>query len=424
MPLPDGTSLPPPAGDPHGPVWVLDPAVTFLNHGSFGACPREVLEAQARWRDRMEAEPVAFLARDLDEFLAEARVELARFLGAAPDDLAFVPNATAGVNTVLRSLRFAPGDELLALDHAYNASLNALRFAAARDGARVVVARVPFPLEDAGAVVDAVCRAVNPRTRLALVDHVTSPTGLVLPVARIVAELATRGIDTLVDGAHAPGMVPLDLPGLGAAYYTGNCHKWLCAPKGSAFLHVRRDRQQQIRPLAISHGANSARSDTSRYRLEFDWTGTFDPTPWLCIPHALRVVPTGVPGGWAGLMAANRRLALEARDLLAHVLGVEHAAPDAMIGAMAAIRLPGTRRLVRDLAAAAARLEAAIVARGFEAPIVAWPPPWLVASGDLAPSAAGDLYVRVSAQRYNRIEQYERLADVLREILAAATEGA
>ncbi len=410
--LPD-TGSPRRTADPALPAWALDPAVAFLNHGSFGACPRSVLEAQSRWRDRLEADPVAFLARDLDPLLADARHELARFVGSDPDDLVFVPNATAGVNAVLRSLRFGPGDELLALDHAYNASLNALRFAAARDGARVALARVPFPLEDPDAAVDAVLRAVTPRTRLALLDHVTSPTALVLPVAEIVRELGRRGVDTLVDGAHAPGMVPLDLDAIGAAYYTGNCHKWMCVPKGSAFLRVRRDRQHAIRPLAISHGANSTRTDVGRYRLEFDWTGTFDPTPWLCIPDALRAVPAGIAGGWRGLMDGNRTLALAARDLLADRLGVEHAAPDAMLGSMAAVRLPGTEAAVPDLPAAAASLEAAVVARRIEAPVVAWPSPWLLQSGDLPRGAVGSLYVRVSAQRYNRIEEYDRLADVL-----------
>ena len=410
--------------DPSPGPWVLDPAVEFLNHGSFGACPRPVLDAQARWRERMEAEPVRFLARDLETLLDGARTELAAFVGADPVDLAFVSNATGGVNTVLRSLRFDAGDELLAIDHAYNASLNALRYVAARDGARVTVVRVPFPLRDPGDVVDAVLAAATPRTRLALLDHVTSPTALVLPLGQLVAELDRRGIDTLVDGAHAPGMVALDLDRLGAAYYTGNCHKWVCAPKGSAFLHVRRDRQPMVRPLAISHGANSARTDASRFRLEFDWTGTADPTPWLCVPDALRAVAAGTSGGWPAVMAANRALALEARDLLADALGVERPAPDSMVGSMAALRLPGTGGDVTALPAAASALEEALTARAFEVPIVAWPPPWLVASGDLLPGTRGDLLVRVSAQRYNRIGQYRRLADGLLEELSGRAPAA
>src|SRR5947207_3485434 len=202
--------------DPMARLWPLDPAVTFLNHGSFGACPRAVLDAQARWRADLEAEPVRFLHRELEGRLAAARAALGAFVGADPDDLAFVSNATPGVNTVLQSLDFAAGDELLVTDHGYNACRNAVERVAARTGLRVVVAAVPFPIEGPDQVVEAVLGSVGSRTRLALLDHVTSPTGLVFPIERLVSELAGRGVDTLVDGAHAPGMLPLDVEGLGA----------------------------------------------------------------------------------------------------------------------------------------------------------------------------------------------------------------
>src|SRR3990167_1371429 len=282
-------------------LWPLERGVIFLNHGSFGACPAEVLRQQAALRDEMEAEPVRFLSRELDDRLAGARQALAAFVGADADDLAFVANATGGVNAVLRSLRFSPGDELLTTDHAYNACRNALDFAASRAGARVLVAMIPFPLAAPEEVVEAVLAHVTPRTRLALLDHITSPTGLVLPIERLVAALAGRGVEVLVDGAHAPGMVPLDLGVLGAAYYSGNCHKWLCAPKGSAFLWVRRDRQPDIRPLTISHGASATRPGRSRFRLEFDWTGTDDPTAWLTVPRAIEYLGSLLPGGWPEL---------------------------------------------------------------------------------------------------------------------------
>ena len=294
--------------------WRLDPAISFLNHGSFGACPGPVLDAQRAWRDRLESEPVRFLARDLEGLLDEARREVASFLGADADGLAFVPNATTGVNAVLASLRFRPGDELLTTDHEYNATLNALRLAAERDGATVVRAEIPFPIRDPSDAVDAILAKVTPKTRFAMVSHVTSATALVLPIEAIVRELDRRGIDTLVDGAHAPGMVPVDLDAIGAAFWTGNGHKWLCGPKGAAMLHVRSDRRQRIRPLVTSHGENDPRTSRSRFHLLWDWLGTGDPTPYLTLPAAIRFVGALDRDGWQGLMASNVALARTGRD--------------------------------------------------------------------------------------------------------------
>jgi len=386
--------------------WGLDPEITFLNHGSFGACPLAVLEHQRQLRERMERQPVQFLARELEPLLDEARAELASFLGAAAEDLAWLSNATTGVNAVLQSLAFGPGDELLTTDHEYNACRNALEHVAGRSGATVVVAPVPFPLGSPDEVVDAVLSRVTARTRLALIDHVTSPTGLVLPIERLVRELAGRGVETLVDGAHAPGMLELSLDELGAAYFTGNCHKWLCAPKGAAFLHVRRDRRNRVRPLVISHGANSPRRDRSRYHLEFDWTGTDDPTAWLSVPAAIRFMGGLVEGGWTELRRRNRRLALQARDELCRALGVEPGCPDEMVGSMAALPLPPGAPGSTTSALYTDELQSALLRRfQIEVPIIPWP----------APPAR---LVRISAQVYNRPEQYRRLAAALVELLA------
>ena len=391
--------------------WTLDPVVAFLNHGSFGACPGEVLAAQRRLRERMEREPVLFLDRDLPALADEARSVLAGFVGADPDDVAFVPNATAGVNTVLRSLPLGPGDELLVTDHEYNACRNALDFAAGRAGARVVVARVPFPIGSAAEVLGAILEAVTGRTRLALIDHVTSPTALVLPVARVVRALRECGVEVLVDGAHAPGMLPLDLAGLGAAFFTGNCHKWLCAPKGAAFLWVRRDLQPMVRPLSISHGANSTRTGVSRFRLEADWTGTHDPTPYLCVPGAIRFLSALLPGGWPELIARNHGLALAAREAVCGALGVPPPCPDEMVGSMASVPLPPPR----DPGASAPEpapgvhfdplQDALFRDHGIEVPVMAWPSP-------------PHRLIRVSAQAYNDLTQYRKLADALPALLA------
>lgn len=393
--------------------WRLDPAVTFLNHGSYGACPEPILEVQRAWRDRLEAEPVRFLSGDLPGLLDEARAAVGRFLGADPEGLAFVTNATTGVNTVLQSLRFQPGDELLTDDHEYNATINAMRAVATRDGARVVVAPIPFPIASAAEARDAILAAVTGRTRLVLVSQITSPTALVLPVAELVAELDRRGIDTLVDGAHAPGMLPVDIDGLGTAYWTGNGHKWLCGPKGSAVLWVREDRREQIHPLVVSHGANVPLDGRSRFRHEFDWVGTGDPTGFLTLPVAIdwmgrKAAPDG--GGWPALMASNHALALTGRDVLAEALGMEAPAPDSMLGSMAALPLPGV-----DDEAAAVALSARLEAEDrIQVPIGPWP-----VRAALAVGATPRILIRISAQRYNEPVDYERLAEALTRRLGA-----
>lgn len=376
-------------------LWSLDPAVAYLNHGSFGACPSAVLETQAALRAEMERDPVKFLSVRFNERLEPARQSLADFVGSDGADLCFVTNATMGFNAVLRSLPFEPGDELLATTHTYAACRNTIDFVTARTGASVVVASIPFPLRDEQEVVDAVLARAGPRTRLAVLDHVTSPTALVLPLARLVEALRERGIETLVDGAHAPGMVPLALRELGAAYYTGNAHKWLCAPKGAAFLHVRRDAQAALHPTVMSHGYRRG------FQAEFDWTGTFDPTAWLCVPEAIRYLGGLLPGGWPELMARNRALALQARDVLCGTLGIDAPAPDAMIGSMASIPLPTPAP-----GSPAARLDHDALGEWFrERGTRTWLYP------DPVP------LLRVSAQLYNDLDQYRRLATLLTEAL-------
>ena len=379
--------------------WDLDPEVVFLNHGSFGACPRVVLEEQARLRAHIESEPVRFFEEEIEAALDAAKVRLGEFIGAQAEDLAFVSNATASVNTVLRSLDIEANDELLVTDHEYNACRNALDFVAARAGASVVVAHVPFPVEDPEQVVEAILSKVTDNTRLALVDHITSATGMLMPIEAIVRRLNERGVDTLVDGAHAPGQLDLDLDSLGAAYYSGNCHKWMCTPKGSALLHVRRDRQDSVRPLSISHGANSVRRDRSRFLLEADWTGTHDPTPVLCIPAAIEAMGGLFPGGWDELRERNRALALAGRDALLGAIGGEAPCPDEMISHLAAVVL--TEDTTPHEGAYEDPLQGALIAEySVQVPVMRWAP-------------LRSRFLRISAQAYNSAEQFEYLASAL-----------
>lgn len=382
-------------------AFCLDPTITFLNHGSFGACLRVVLESQQRIRDRLESEPVRFFMRELEPLLDASRRALATFLGADEGGIAFVANATTGVNAVLGSLELGAGDALLVTDHAYNACRNALDFHAQRRGAEVVVAGLPFPLAHPDEIVESVLACVTPKTRVALLDHVTSPTGIILPIERLVSELDARGVDALIDGAHAPGMVALDLAKLGAAYYAGNLHKWVSAPKGAAFLYVREDKRAAVRPTVISHGANSQRKDKSRYQLEFDWQGTVDPSAFLVVPHAISAMAALVPGGFSAVMQRNQSLALRARTTLCDALGERPAAPDSMIGALAAVRLP-------DASTSAPPLVDPIQDDLFhrfriEVPVMPWGFP--------------NRWIRISAQLYNDDDDYARLARSLCEVL-------
>ena len=391
-------------GSRYAGLWTLDPDVIYLNHGSFGACPGPVLEFQAELRARIEREPVDFLDRRLGGLLAEARQALGRFVGADPEGLAFVPNVTTAVNAALRSWDLKAGDEVLTTDHAYQACRKTLEFVAARRGAAVRVARVSFPIAGPGDVEEAVLAAVTPCTRLALVDHVTSPTALVLPIAEIVAKLRERGVECIVDGAHALGMLPLELDRLGAACYTANAHKWLCAPKGSAFLHVRHDFRNRIRPLVVSHGHDPA-STMVRFREEWDWTGTDDPTPYLSIPECLRVLGGLLPGGWPELMQRNHALALRGRSIVGEVLGVAPPCAEEMIGSIASLPLPAARPGSPVARLSHTALSAWMRERGIEPWFFPWP-------------CAGGKVVRLSAQIYNHEGQYRALAKLLLEALS------
>lgn len=381
--------------------WLLSEDWVFLNHGSFGACPNVVLEAQSKLRGSMEATPVQFLWRQHDERLDAARQALAGFLGADAANLVFVTNATTGVNAIVRSMEFQPGDEILTTDHDYNACRNVLEETARRSGAKVVVAQVPFPIQGEEEIVAAILKSVTPRTRLAMIDHVTSNTALVFPIERIIRELEALGVDTLVDGAHAPGMLPLELEKLRPAYYTGNLHKWTCSPKGSAFLWVRPDRQDLIQPAVISHGNNTTRAGHSPFQDRFDWAGTHDLTAWLCIPAAIDWLRNCLPGGWDALRRHNHSLLLEARQLICGRFDLAPPCPENLLGSMATLPLPG--RLAESEGRFPVDPLYTQLANGYgiEMPIIHF---------------GGKRWMRISSHLHNSLDEYRYLADSLEMI--------
>jgi isopenicillin-N epimerase len=366
--------------------WTLDPDFLTVNHGSYGATPRVVLAAQDEWRRRMEAQPTRFFSRELPEALREAATVLARAVLAEPDDIVFVPNATTGCNAVLRSMRLEAGDEILHASHVYNAVRNTMVYVAERSGAKVVSAELPFPRPDKATVLANIEKAITKRTRIAVIDHITSPSGLVLPIADIIALCHTAGVPVLVDGAHGPGQVPLDLPTLDADWYVGNCHKWWSAPKGCGFLYARSDRKTELHPVIISHGYGAG------FTKEFDWTGTVDPTAYLALPAALDFFARL---GGPALMERNRLLAAEAGAFLAAKLGTEVGARSEMAGSMALVRLPFDMSPTRE---AAVPVRAILQAAGTDCPVH---------------GLAGGPWLRLSAYAYNEMADYERLAELL-----------
>ena len=382
-----------------GEDWDLAPDFLTVNHGSYGAVPRSVAAAQAAWRRRVEAQPSRFMVAELPGALRNAAARLAGFIGADAEGLGFVANATEGCNAVLRGLDLAPGDAILLLSHGYGAVRKAAGFVAARAGARVEEVALPFPRPDEAGVLAALDAALDgpggPRVRLAVLDHITSPSGLVLPVAAMAALCRARGVAVLVDGAHAPGQVPLDVGAIGADWYTGNAHKWLFAPRGCGFLWTAPARRAATHPVVISHGLGAG------YAAEFDWTGTRDPSPFLAIGAALAA---HARLGGPALMARNRALAAGAGALLAARLGTEAGALPAMQGAMGVVRLP-----VDGSAADALALRRRLLALGTDAPVMA---------------VGGALWLRLSAQAYNGATDYARLGDLVARVIQSETHRA
>lgn len=423
------TTLPPRSDLAH--AWTLDPEIVFLNHGSFGGCLRTVLEAQSRYRAEIEREPVRFFNITLWERLDHARAAVAEVMGGDPADYVFCRNATEGVATMLEnaaegvgtpaSRPLQPGDELLTFNHEYPACMHNLHRLAGRRGC--TVRTEPFPVPPPGepplaadALVEYLLAAVSDTTRLVLVSHITSPSGVVIPIDRLTGPLAERGVAVIVDGAHGPGATDFQIPALGAPFYTFNAHKWFGAPKGAGVLWVRPDLHDRFRPLVLSNDATTTagRKKRSHFNLEFDYVGTDDPTAKLAVADAIHGLPELTGTNWPGIIAANRDLVLEARALLAESLGLRPQIDPELIGPLAMLPLPD---LPPDLAAAYAKrptqfadpLQDALLER-HKTQVPIWRAGSMLGGG----AFDGRRFIRLSAQRYNTIDQYRYLADALR----------
>jgi isopenicillin-N epimerase len=375
--------------------WLLDPGFTHLNHGTVGATPRRVLAAQQAIRDEIERQPPRYLLRELAQVghgmpgswrprLRAAAETVAGFLGASGDDVVFVDNATTGINAVLRSLELRAGDEILLTDLGYGAIANAAGYVARRSGAIVRAVEMPFPIADPGAAADAIVAALTPRTRLAIVDHVTSESALVLPLAGIAACCRARGVAVLGDGAHAPGALPLDIPSLGVDWYVANLHKWALAPRSCGILWAPPARQAELHPAVISWGLDQG------FTAEFDWVGTRDPSAYLAAPEGIAFMEDL---GIDAMRAYQHGLAWDGARRLTERWGTGLAAPESMAGPMVTVPLPERAGNAKE---DATRLRDALLFEDrIEIQLHAW---------------RGRLWVRLSAQVYNEMADVERLA--------------
>lgn len=378
--------------------WALDPAITYLNHGTVGAPPRRVLAAQQAIRDEIERQPHAFLIRETANLtvgrprrepsrMRVAAKAVAEFLGARPDDVVFVDNATTGVNAVMRSLPLAAGDEVLVTDHNYGAVVMAASHAAGERGAVMRTVQLPRPVRSAESVVEAVARALTPRTRLLIVDHITAESALILPVAEIAALCHAAGVMVLVDGAHAPGAIAFDIPSLGVDWYTGNLHKWGWSPRSCGILWAHPERQPGLHPPVISWGYGSG------FTAEFDWVGTRDPSPWLVAPEGIAMMREW---GVEAVRAYNHDLAWRGAQHLAAAWGTRFETPEAMIGTMATVALPERAGSSKDDVA------------GLRDDL------WFQDRIEIQMHAAhGRLHARLSGQVYNDLSEVERLAQAV-----------
>lgn len=381
---------------PAGNDFLVRRDIAFLNHGSFGARPRSVFETYQRWQRELESQPVEFLGRSLPDLLTEARAQLAAYIGASADEFVFVPNTTHGMNIIARSLELDSGDEVLGADHEYGAVERTWRFICGQRGATYRIASLPLGMSTEDEVVEQLWKGVTPRTRVIVLSHISSPTALRFPVEAVCRRAREQGILTAIDGAHAPGQIALDLREVGADFYVGNCHKWLCAPVGSALLYAHPERQPLLKPLVVSWGWEPRKPGPSPFIDLFDWIGTDDPAAYLSVPAAIAFQREN---DWQAVRAECHTLAREARQQIGALTGLPQICPDSTEwwAQMFATPLPAETEMSAEELQRRLRDEFQV-----EVPITEW---------------QGRRFVRVSIQAYNSAADVERLLSGLRALL-------
>lgn len=384
--------------------WNLDSNIIFLNHGSFGATPVKILEKQSEYREMMEKEPVDFFVNKMPELLNGSKRQLSEFVGADSNDLVFVQNTTTGVNQILNSFPFEKGDEWITTSHAYGACKNAIRHYAGNNKINLKIADIPFPVSDDDQILDSIRKEITKATKLALIDHITSATGMIFPIRKIIDMLHESGVKVLVDGAHAPGMLQLNIKELDADFYVGNCHKWICAPKGSAFMYSKKEFREWVKPLVISHFNDTDLIGESNWSNQFMWDGTHDFSQYICVGETIEFMGTLHPNGWKGILERNHKLAWDGANLIAEKLKIELPLEENYIGSMVNIPMPEGEEGFPKFNETPPLKRILFEKYKIEVPVFFFP-------------EAPTQWLRISAQLYNNMEQYNYLGECLKNII-------
>jgi len=387
----------------YGDLWHLDKSMAFLNHGSFGACPIYILEKQNQYRMQMERQPLKYFIRDADELLYNAKKKLSKFIGADTENMVFADNATAAVNVVMKSFPFKEGDRILITNQIYPACRNTVYKIAEDKKLFIDEVIIPLKINSEDEVTNKIVNQAKPNTVFALIDHISSLPGLIFPVKQIINKLEEKDIVVMIDGAHAPGMIPLELNELNPSFYTGNCHKWMCTPKGSAFLYVRKDMQDIIKPLVTSRRYGEIHTNLSEFQYDFSWQGTRDISSFLTISDSIEYFESVFPGGWNNIMKANHDLVFEAGKKICEEFEIEQCYPESMIGSIFGIPFFEEKESPVGRLNQRSKLQDKLFHENRIEVMISFYP------------KAPNRVLRISSQIYNSLEQYLYLIDTIKK---------